>query len=470
MTDFGFSILDLGLRFRMRFCLSAAMVFLAASAVFAQKETPPVGGQPKPFVFPAQENFTLPNGMKVTLVQYGSVPKVAIQAYIYTGTKDDSKGKKGVSQTTADMLKEGTKTRTSEEIARSMAEMGGSLNVGAGTDNTVIGGEVLSEFDVRFLTLVSDVIMNPNFRAGDLERLRANKLRQLAVASTQAQNVAWERFREMIFPDHPYGQVNPTESEVKSYTLDDIRSFHLANYGAARTHLYIVGKFNAAAVRNIVEKAFSGWKAGAKQERNPPKTAVKRSFAKVDRPGAQQSTLYVGMPAPDQSDPDYVKFVVMDSILGGAFGSRITSNIREDKGYTYSPGSAVWTRYKTGYWYESADVKTENTGDSIKEILFEVNRMRTEPVSEAELQGIKNNMVGIYVLQNSSRFGVIGQLETMNYHELPKSFIDDYVKRVVSVTAADVQAMAKKYLTEDRMTIVVVGDLAKVNDQLKPYE
>lgn len=470
MNNLGFGICEFGFRVMKRLIIVSGVLSIFVAGALAQKETPPVGGQPKPFVFPAQDSFTLPNGMKVTLVQYGSVPKVAIQATIYTGTKDDPKGKKGLSQTTADMLKEGTKTRTSEEIARSMAEMGGSLNVGSSTDNTVVSGEVLSEFDVRFLTLIADVVMNPNFKAEDLERLRANKLRQLAVARTQAQNTAWEKFREIVFAGHPYAQVNPTDDEVKSYSIDDVRGFYGSNYGAARTHLYVVGKFNPATVRNIIEKAFSSWKKGAAEVRNPPKVSPARSLAKIDRPDAQQSTIYLGMPAPNPSDADYVKFVVMDTILGGAFSSRITSNIREDKGYTYSPGSAVWTRYRTGYWYEAADVRTDATGASIKEILYEIKRMRDEPVTDAELQGIKNNMVGLYVLQNSSRFGVIGQLEMMNYHELPKSYLDNYVKNVVAVTAADVQAMARKYLTEDKMTIVVVGDLKKVNDQLKQFE
>lgn len=456
--------------FKKALCLCISLVSLFTFSVFAQKEKPPVGGQPKPFVFPAQENLTLPNGMKVTLVQYGSVPKVAFQATIYTGTKDDAKGKKGVSDTVAQMLKEGTKTRTAEQIARETAEMGGYLNVGAGTDSTNISGEVLSEFDVRFLNLMADVVLNPNFKADDLERIRANKLRQLALAKTQAGNLAWEKFRATIFADHPYGQINPTEDEVKGYTLDEVKSFYNANYGAAKTHLYIVGQFNAAAIKDAINKAFANWQKGKPLTRNVPTGTAKNSLAKIDRPDAPQSTIYLGMPAPNQADADYPKFVVMDSLLGGSFGSRITANIRENKGYTYSPNSFLWNRYKTGYWVENADVTTESTGASIKEILYEINRLKTEPVTDAELQGIKNYMVGLYVLQNSTRFGVIAQLETMNYHELDKSYIDNYVKNVVAVTAKDVQDMAKKYLTEDKMTIVVVGDLKKINDQLKPYE
>lgn len=447
-------------------------VFLACFAVnsFAQKETPPVGGQPKPFVFPKEEVYTLPNGLKVTLVQYGTVPKVAFQATIYAGTKDDANGKKAVSEMVGSMLKEGTKTRPAEQIARETAEMGGSINVGTGTDSTNITGEVLSEFDTKFVALLADVMLNPNFKSEDLERLRANKLRSLAVARTQAGNQAWEKFRSVVFAGHPYSQINPTDDEVKGYTLDDIKNFYEANYGAARTNLYVVGKFNPVAVKAAIAKAFGAMKKGTASTRNVPNIQAKRSLTTIDRPDAPQSTIYLGMPAPNPSDADYPKFVVMDTILGGAFGSRITANIRENKGYTYSPGSFIWNRYKTGYWIENADVTTQFTGASIKEILFEINRMRTEPVSADELQGIKNYLVGLYVLQNSSRFGVIGQLENMNYNGLSRSSIDNYVKEIAAVTAQDVQNMAKKYLTEDKMSIVVVGDLKKVSEQLKPYE
>lgn len=454
----------------LRLCVAAVVIGLAAVASFGQKETPPAGGQPKPFVFPQTDDLTLPNGMKVTLVQYGSVPKVAFQTVIYAGTKDDAKGKKAVSEMTGLMLKEGTKTRSAEQIALDAARMGGSLNVNVGTDSTNISGEVLTEFDVQFLELLADVILNPNFQQEDLDRLKANKLRELAVARTQAGNQAWEKFREVIFSGHPYEQINPRDEEVSGYTLDDIKRFYASNYGAERTRLYVVGKFDAAAVKAAITKAFAGYAKGKPATRNVPKIAGKRSLTTINRSDAPQSTIYLGMPAPAPTDPDFVKFVVMDSMLGGSFGSRITSNIRENKGYTYSPGSFVWNRYKTGYWVEAADVTTEHTGNSIKEILFEINRMRTEPISDAELQGIKNYMAGLYVLQNSTRFGVIGQLENMNYNGLDKSYIDNYVKNILAVTAADVQAMAKKYLTEDRMTIVVVGDLAKINDQIKPYE
>lgn len=454
----------------MRLCVFAGILFVAAVSVFAQKEAPPPGGQPKAFVFPKQDTYTLSNGMKVTLVQYGAVPKVAMQAIIRAGTLNEKPEQRWISDIVATMLKDGTAKRTAEQIAKETADMGGSIFTSAATDKTTIGGEALSEFDARFVELLSDVILNPKFAPSDFDKARSNKLREIAVAKAQAGTQAWEKFREITFSGHPYASMMASEAIVQTYKLDDVRGFYNDQYGAARTHLYVVGQFDPSKVKAAIEKSFGGWKKGPDPIRNVPTIAGRRSLTTIDRPGAPQSTIYMGVPAISQSDPDFIKFMVMDSILGGSFGSRITSNIRENKGYTYSPGSFIWNRFKTGYWIESADVTTEATGASIKEILFEIDRLQKEPPSDAEMQGIKNYLVGIYVLQNSSRPGVIGQLEQMNYNELDKNYLDTYVQKLTAVTAKDVQDMAKKYLNVDRMTMVIVGDKSKIDEQLKPYE
>ena len=453
----------------LRLCVSALMLSTSAIIGFAQKETPPAGGQPKPFVFPKQDTYTLPNGMKVTLVQYGAVPKVAMQAIVRAGTLNEKAEQRWVSDIVATMLKEGTATRSAEQIARETAEMGGTIFTTASNDKTTIGGEVLSEFDTRFVDLLADVVMHPKFAAEDLEKVRANKIRELTVAKAQPGTQAWEKFREVVYGDHPYAAAFPSEPVMRSLTLNDVKGFYNGQYGAARTHLYVVGQFDTAKVKSVVEKAFGKWEKGAEPVRNVPTVAAKRAMFTIDRPGAPQSTIYMGVPAVSPSDADFIKFVVMDSLLGSSFGSRITSNIRENKGYTYSPNSFIWNRYKTGYWIENADVTTESTGASIKEIMFEIERLQKEPPTESELQGIKNYLVGIYVLQNSTRGGVINQLENMNYNELDKNYLNTYIQNISAVTARDVQDMAKKYLLSDKMTIVVVGDLSKINEQLKPY-
>jgi predicted Zn-dependent peptidase len=160
---------------------------------------------------------------------------------------------------------------------------------------------------------------------------------------------------------------------------------------------------------------------------------------------------------------------VTDALLGGSFASRITSNIREAKGYTYSPNSQVSTRYRDAYWVEVADVTTAVTGPSLKEIFYEIDRLRKEPPTEDELQGIKNYLAGIFVLQNSNRFGVINQLAFLDLHGLDEKYLTTYVQKVFAVTPKDVQRVAQTYLIDDKMTLVVVGDRGKIADQLGPF-
>ena len=185
---------------------------------------------------------------------------------------------------------------------------------------------------------------------------------------------------------------------------------------------------------------------------------------------AAQSTIYVGLPTIDPSNADYIPLQVMNTLLGGSFGSRITANIREAKGYTYSPLGTLSARYKDAYWAEIADVTTAVTGPSIKEILYEVDRLRKEAPSAAELQGMKDYMAGIFVLRNSSRQGIISQLAYIDLHQLGDDYLSKYVQNVYAVTPEQVQQMAQKYLDSSKMTIVVVGDKSKIADQLTPYQ
>jgi predicted Zn-dependent peptidase len=189
----------------------------------------------------------------------------------------------------------------------------------------------------------------------------------------------------------------------------------------------------------------------------------------VDRPKAVQSTIYMGLPVADPSRPDYVAMLVTNSLLGGSFGSRITTNIRERKGYTYSPVSTVSSRYRDAYWAEVADVTTNVTGASLKEILHEIDSLRTVPPSAEELRGIQNYLAGTFVLQNSSRMGIISVLQMLDLHGLGDDYLTEFVRRVYAVTPADVQRIARTHLAPERMTIVVVGDREVITEQLKPF-
>jgi len=454
----------------MRVITMLAGLALVATPALAQKELPPAPGTPKDFRLPPRRNFMLPNGLKVTLVHYGLVPKAAISLQIETGGIDEAADEVQLSGLTADMLLEGTTTRAGSDISREAAEMGGGVAAGSSDNGVSVGGEVLSENAERYIALLADVVLRPKFAPADVERVRANRARDNAISMSQPGQIARVKFREMMFPDHPYGRVIPPEAMLASYTADKVRAFYTRNYGARRGHLYVSGVFDAARVERAIRAALGGWAAGAPATVNPPIPVNHRQMALIDRPDAVQSSLRVGLPVADPSSPDWIRLNVTDALLGGSFGSRITSNIREDKGYTYSPGSFVGRWPKVALWVELADVTTNVTGASLKEIFYETERLRNEAPPEKELNGIKNNMVGIFTIQNSSRYGVISQLQFVDQYGLGDAYLSGYVKNVLAVTPEQVKATAAKYLDPSRMTITVVGDKKTVEAQLAPYQ
>ena len=443
---------------------------LGASTAAAQRSAPPPVGAPRDFTVPAKREFTLPNGMSVTLVPYGVVPKANVSLAVRTGRIDQRDNETWLAELTADLMMEGTESRSAAKLAEEVAAMGGQISVGAGSDLTTVGGEVLAEHAARMVRLVADVARNPLLPESELERLKANRLRTLSIQRSQPQPLAQEKFLATIYGDHPYGRMFPTEAMLRGYTIDQARSFHARNFGAQRSHLYVAGVFDGTAVERAIREAFGDWERGPAPTANQPTPKSVRSVQLIDRPNAVQSTIVLGLPVPDPSEKDYLTLEVADALLGGAFGSRITSNIREDKGYTYSPFSTVTDYAGQSHWYEQADVTTNVTGASLKEIFYEVDRLRNEPPPAEELTGIKNNLAGIFTLQNSSRGGIVGQFRWADLHGLDDSYLTTYVQRVLAVTPADIQRVAREYLQPDKMPIVVVGDRKTVAEQLTPYE
>jgi zinc protease len=452
--------------------LAALQLLLLAAAALpaaAQKQAPPPAGPLVAFTLPEKRELTLPNGMGVTLVQYGPLPKVDVQLVLRAGNVDESASQVSLADVMGDLMAEGTKTRSAEQVAQEAASMGGALEVTVGPDQTTIGGSVLSEFAPKMAALVADVARNPAFPDSELQRIKDNRLRDLAVQLSQPQPLALRKFRAVLYPDHPYGRVFPTTEMVQGFTIANVRDFYAANIAAGRAHLYVVGRFDEAAVESAMRDAFAGWERGQPEQAPAPKPTSTRSVYLVDRPGAPQSTLYLGLPVAGPTSPDYVPLLVANALLGGSFASRITSNIREQKGYTYSPFSTVSTRYHDAYWAEQADVTTQFTGPSIREILGEVERLSKSPPSAAELEGIQNYLAGNFVLQNSSRGGIVNQLSFIQLQGLGDDYLTDWVQRVRAVSPTEIQRMTQKYLDPSRMTIVVVGDKRVVEGQVKDF-
>ena len=459
----------------MKATIRIASALVVASAAFAelaaqQPSAAPAPGTPKDFKLAPRTSFTLPNGMTVSMVRFGSLPKVYVRLNVGAGAVNEAANETWISRLTADMLQEGTTTRTAQDIARDVASMGGALSVYAAPDRTLFFADVLSERGPDFVKLVADVVRNPRFPESEFARIKANAARDLAIQKTQPQAVAQERFAAMMYPGHPYGRLYPSDSLLAGYTLDQIRGFHAANYGAARATLYISGVFDAAAMERAVRDAFTGWAAGSPPANVPaPSAPTTRDVVLLDRPNAVQSTIYLGTRTPGPADSDYVRLVVSNALLGGSFGSRITSNIREDKGYTYSPFSFLSDDQRGSYWAEVADVTTPVTGASLTEIFKEIDRLQKEAPAAAELKGIQNYLAGVFVIQNSSRQGVGDQLSWVDLFGVGDSYLRDYVRKVLAVTPEEVRATTAKYVRPERMSLVVVGDRKTVAPQLAPW-
>jgi predicted Zn-dependent peptidase len=444
-------------------------IALFASSALAQKQTPPPAATPKGFNIPTIRRVELPNGLEVRFVPYGEMPKATVRLVVQTGNMDESANEVWLSDLTADLLEQGTATRTAEQLAREAALMGGPLEVSVTANQTSISADVFSESAPAAVELIADVARNPRFPESELSRLKADRVRTLSISRSTPQAVAQEKFFSVIYPNHPYGRVYPTEAMLQGYTLEQVKGFYDRHFGASRSFLYVVGRFDANAVERAIRDAFGTWKAGTAATRASITPVSKRGLYFVERPGAVQSTLYIGLPTIDPSNRDYLPLTVMNSLLGGSFGSRITSNIRENKGYTYSRQGVVQTRLGSGTWIEIADVTTNVTGPSIKEILGEIDRLRTEPPTAAELTGIQNYLAGTFVLRNSSRSGIAAQLAFVDLYGLSEYYLRTYVQTVYALTPADIQRLANTYVDPSRLAIVVVGDPATVPEQIKTY-
>src|ERR1700751_510703 len=241
---------------------SATFTLFAAPCFAQEKQTPPAGGPPKPFTVPAHETYELPNGMKVTLVPYGNLPKVTLSLVVRTGNLNEPADMPGLADLTGKLMKEGTTSKSSQQIAEEAAGMGGAVNISVGVDESDITTDVLSDFAAKAAALLADVAQHPLFPEAELPRLKNDALRQLSISKSVPQSMALERFRKILYGDHPYGTVFPTQESIQKSNVADIRKYYDGNFGAARAHLYVAGRFDTAEMKKAIAAGFGGWAKG----------------------------------------------------------------------------------------------------------------------------------------------------------------------------------------------------------------
>lgn len=444
---------------------AAALSVLPASALAQVNEQPPIG-EPRPFELPETRSFTMENGLDVTFIQFGLAPTTRISLQVRAGNIDDGDQTWLVDLTGA-MMEEGAGGRSAAEMATAIASMGGEIGIGVGRHATSINANVLSNYATDALDLLADVARSPNFDASEFDRVRQNMVRDVDVQRAQAGSIASEAYSSLLFGnDHPYGNSLPSEEQLRSYSMDDVLAFYEANFSAARTRIYVAGRFDESAMETAIREAFGDWEAG--DDSMPAGIAANSGpvVQFIDRPGAPQTTLRLGFPVGGREHADASALTVMNAMLGGSFTSRLTRNLREDKGWTYSPGSGVSYTMAGGYWTFNADVTAENTADALRETFGEIRRMQNEVPGREEADGMRTWLSGIFILQNASTSGVISQLATRDLFGLPEDYLQAYVPGLLAVSDEDISRVASDFLPLDQMTLVLVGDLDTIRDDV----
>jgi len=445
---------------------------LIAAPLTGQQSTPPAPGPARPLNLPKITERQMANGLTVVLAPLPNVPKLtAILTFRGAGAAADREKHPGIGQISAAVANEGTETRTSRQIKEELRSIGGTLSLNSDSDATSIVASSLSEFSARIFDLMSDVTQHPSFPENELKLAKDNLIQQIRANRADPNFLANERFQKAVFGDHPYSFVVPDEKSITALTRDDLKGFVATYYIPNNAHLIVVGDIDIEKTYAEIQKAFAAWKTATLPSEPTPAVPVrnKRQIYFVNRPGSIQSAIYLGNITIPRKGADYFSLRTADTIFGGSFYSRLTRNIREGKGYTYSPFSSAFTRAKSGFFLTGAFVRNEVTGPTLLEMFYELDRMRVLPVSDEELNAAKEFSTGNFSIELASQLGLASRINTVYTYDLAKSFISDFRSKIEALTAADIQKSAARYFDTYRAAIVIVGDWDKVKDQVTPF-
>lgn len=425
----------------------------------AQSLLPPPVGERAPLDLPETRTITLDNGLTITFVPWGMTPTVDVVVSVRAGNIDEGR-ETWLSDLTVDMMAEGFAGRDKEEISDLFADMGGSLSAAVIATHSTFGTFVLSEHGPRAVELLAEAVRQPDFPPAALRRVRANMIRDVELVAAMPDSIADSALMQHLFDvDHPYYRYLPTAQQLRGHSLEDLRRFHRAHFGAARTHIYIAGRFDERAMENAVRRYFGDWDAGPEDNAINTIPSPGPVVHLINRPGAPQSTVRLVYPVSSIDAKSAPAVSIMDATLGGTIAAVI-----RDLGYSYSPGSFLrWTR-GGGYWNYFDAIDTPHTGEALMQSLAIIDWLRAE---SWDISGTQNWLASTYVMETGSTSGLIGQLMHRDGYGLPQDHLETYVDELMDVTPQQVSAAVRAYLRHDRMVLVIVGDMARIEDSIR---
>jgi zinc protease len=417
------------------------------------------------------EQRTLSNGLTVwVLPREDGPPKVHYVLTIRGGLAADPSMQPGFSSLLADLLKEGTASRDALRIAQDLQSYGGDLQTEAGVDGITLTMSGLASNAAKTITLLSEIALQPAFPQREVELGKLNAVQALLVAESDPDYLARRAMGRLVFGAHPYGHVLPTQASILSITPEMLHAEHDSRFRPDQALLVITGRIAPDAAFRLAESVFGDWRAEGRPMDATPLAPidVAPGHVLVARSDSVQSAIRIGRPAIAADSPDYFPLQLTNAVLGGGFRSRLNQNLREDKGYTYGAGSSFRAERAGGAVVAYANVRNEVTGAALAQFMREFTQLGSKPVSDDELAQTKHYLAGGYLLLNQQQAQVAAALADYWLVGLPPQTLSDYVPKVQAVTAAQVQAMARKYFAPKDQSVVVVG-VADVKSQLAPY-
>lgn len=452
--------------------LAAALAGAAAPAAAQHGTTPPPAGPLRPFRVPQPQEFTLANGVHVVVVPQTALPIVDGRVLVRSGSVYEPAEKAGLAQLTGNLLDQGVPGMTASQLAARMERLGAQFSTSAGYATSYVDVTALKGVFAEAMTLAARTVMQPTFPESEFTRLRTQMLAGAVQRQSTVEGLSAEAFARAVFqPGAPYSRMSAgSRATLETLTVADVKDWHRRMYSPTNTTLLLVGDLTVAEARRIAEQALGSWSAPAVQlpaVANPVRAVQGTRVVLVDRPGSVQSGVWVGQAGMGYGDPAYFPMVALSQVLGGGFKARVNMNLRERHGWTYGAFTAFAPRAAVGVFAITSSIRTNATDSAVAEAVREYRRIAAEPVPGEELQSATANIVGSFPNTVQTVQGLTGRMETLLTYGLPLNFWSSYRERVAAVTAAEVARVGQQTLTPNAITVVVAGDLSKIEAPIR---
>jgi zinc protease len=426
---------------------------------------PPPAAAVRPFRFPEVEHSRLSNGLSLFSVPHGTVPIVTARVVLDAGVTREPPGLGGVAQLVAHTIDTGTRAKDARALSWELESMGAQLEVATGFDATSISVSVPAERMQPALALLSEIVLDPCFPEEEVQRVRNEQLGEIAQRRTDPRSLASDEAVRFIYgPDATYGRSTlGSRDSVERLTAGDVRAFYHDRYAPQSTALLLVGAFDAAA-RDSAAQLLADWNVEPAAARSVimPAEPARQAIHIVHRPGSVQSEIRIGHAGPTRADPDYFALQVMNSILGGAFTSRLNMNLREKHGFTYGVRSTFSFRRGHGPFLVATAVASDVTAAAVREIITEIDTLRRDGPTDDEITNTRDYLAGLLPLELQTTHQLAGKLSELFIHDLPDDYFSTYRRQIEAVTREQALRAAQQHIQPQRLTLVVVGDAEQI--------